>query len=76
MPSEPGASPSSCETRCAKEIADIRLGSVQKIFTCRPFASSFSSIIVGVCVDLPLQSTISKAQIPKGEFGLPSRFTT
>lgn len=29
VPTAPGASPSSRETRCAREIADIRRGSVQ-----------------------------------------------
>lgn len=57
VPREPGASPSSCETRWASEIAEIRLGSVQNIFAWRPFASACSRIIVGVWVDLPLRKT-------------------
>lgn len=39
VPTAPGGSPSSRDTRCAREIAEMRRGSVQKILQCLPFVS-------------------------------------
>ena len=54
VPTAPGGSPSSRETRWAREIADIRRGSVTTILQCFPLERQSSSMKLGSCVDFPL----------------------